>query len=29
MGLDDEGGDEVSSHQLQKLAAEVCFSILA
>jgi hypothetical protein len=27
MGLDDEDGDEVSSLQLQKLAAEVCFSI--
>lgn len=25
MGLDDEDGDEVSSLQLQKLAAEVCF----
>jgi hypothetical protein len=29
MGLDDEDGDEVSSLQLQKLAAEVCFSVLA
>ena len=27
MGLDDEDGDEVSSLELQKLAAEVCFSI--
>lgn len=27
MGLDDEDGDEVSSLQLQKLAAEVCFSV--
>ena len=32
MGLDDEDGDEVSSLELQKLAAEVCFffqSVLA